>query len=70
MNIIVEQEDTIYRYRCNEQCDSCPMRYVCYTSKKEGDILRLKGHSYIDLLMVRARLDSLVEKSYVLGAIG
>ena len=66
MDIVIDQEDTIYRYRCNEQCDDCPMRYVCYTNKKEGDVLRLKGHSYIDLLMIRGRLDSLIGNQEVL----
>ena len=61
MDIIIDQEDTFYRYRCSEQCDDCPMRYICYTNKKEGDTLYLKGHSYLDLLMVRARLNSLIE---------
>ena len=60
MDIIIDQEDTIYRYKCNEQCDNCQMRYICYTNKKDGNILRLKGHSYLDLLMIRARLDSLI----------
>ena len=60
VDIIIDQEDTIYRYKCTEQCDNCPMRYVCYTNKQENGTLRLKGHPYLDLLMVRARLDFLV----------
>lgn len=62
MNVIIDQGDTIYRYRCNEQCDNCSIRYICWTNKKEGDTLRLGGRSsYLDLLMVRTRLDFLMD---------
>jgi len=61
MDIVVDQGDIIYRYRCNErQCDKCPIRYICYTNKKVGGILTLRGFPQLDFLMVRARLDSII----------
>jgi len=55
VDIVIDQEDTIYRYKCNEQCDNCPMRYVCWTHRKDGNTLHLKGQSYLDP-MTRARV--------------
>lgn len=60
MDIIIEQNDLVYRYRCNEECNKCPMRYICYTNKRVDNILRLRGHSCLDLLMIRGRLDHLI----------
>jgi len=66
MYIVIEQEDIVYRYKCNEQCEGCPIRYICYTNKKDGDTLRLKGHPYLDLLMFRGRLDSFIGNQEIL----
>jgi len=61
MVIIIDQEDTIYRYRCDERlCDKCPIRFICYTNKKVGDTLTLRGFPLLDLLMVQARLERII----------
>lgn len=66
MDIIVDQNDVVYRYRCNEQCDACSIRYICYTNKNVNGVVHLRGQSYSDLLMLRTRLDSLITSQEVL----
>ncbi len=64
MDIVINQEDVKYRYRCRENCEGCKIRYICFTQQWSEDptyngvkTITLDGHSALDLLMLRERLD-------------
>ena len=61
MDIVIYQTDIAYRYRCNEKCDDCQIRFICYTHKSRHNCIQIEGCSYLDLQMIRARLDGSVD---------
>lgn len=59
MNITVMQEGIEYYYRCEEHCDRCSLRFICYTNKtykhNDGSIhMTYRGFPLLDYLVVKA----------------
>lgn len=55
-----------YYYECTDQCDVCPMRFTCYTTKTNvypdgSRHMTFTGFPLLDLLMVKARIVGMIK---------
>ena len=62
MNLTVMQEGIEYYYKCEECCDNCPLRFICYTTKTyryndRSVHMTFMGFPLLDYLVVKAMIN-------------